>query len=538
MRSLLPSIAALALFQSLVLGSDWLTFYENGFRVSDGRAWNSPLTRSKRTPEGLRVIDPSTEKGSGCCFHLNWNVDPEKGAEVETRVKTISCSALWGVVLVVSDGQHEEAVTFFRDRVSLCYNKDASTPFHAADEFHTYRVTFKHPDIQVFADGKRIIDGKGKFTHAAPGGRNRLSFGAASSAAMGESVWQFVRCRGARIQRIPVRKPNVPGLDVAVGETQVILSGRRYTGMFKFNDGDIVVGNRRSSDAGKTWRQATPFDTGAYQFPDGEIVQLGFRSRQTDRPGIFAIDLWRSKDNGKTKRKERAILNVPEATGGTDDQGKPVAGPVCDHAIVCLRDGSLLAACYGQFKTDKVLCEVFPPEWRFYKYRTYVVRSTDRGRTWKYWATVAYDPSVGIESFCEADLLRLPGGDILCFMRTGGARGKHTPMYMSRSSDDGRTWAKPVPIADRGVWPNACRMRNGVLVITYGRPGNWLAFSLDNGHSWIGHFCFADAATTSYNTVEEVAPDTLFVVYDRRGLSDDGEYTTEEVGTYFTVNRR
>ena len=121
-----------------------------------------------------------------------------------------------------------------------------------------------------------------------------------------------------------------------------------------------------------------------------------------------------------------------------------------------------------------------------------------------------------------ADLLVLPDGEILCFRRTGGSGGKYTPLYLSRSADDGRTWSTPQPIADRGVWPNACRMHNGVLVCTYGRPGNWLAFSLDDGRTWTGHFCFHTGPTTSYNSVEEIAPDVLLVVMDATVPQEDG----------------
>jgi len=129
----------------------------------------------------------------------------------------------------------------------------------------------------------------------------------------------------------------------------------------------------------------------------------------------------------------------------------------------------------------------------------------DRPRkTWEYLSTVAYDPNIGLESFCEADLLTLPGGEILCFMRTGGSGGKHTPLYLSRSGDDGKTWSTPQPIADRGVWPNACRLHNGVLVCTYGRPGNWLAFSLDEGGPGPA-LLFLQWADHQLQLVEEVA---------------------------------
>ncbi len=535
MKSILLLAALAAAAQA---ESKWLTFYDNGFQPGRVGAWTSPLTSSRRTPEGLRIVDLSTKKGSGRCFHFNWNIDPKKGAEVEARLKTISCSALWGVVLVLADGEHEEGVTFFPDRVALCYHPKVKAAFPCADGFHTYRIVFKAPDIRVYADGRLLLDGKGQVTRPAPGKRNRVSFGSASSHAMGESIWKFVRCRGVRVPAVEVQAPRVPGLEVVRGATQIIVPGRRYIGMFKFRNGDICVDGKRSSDGGLTWRNAPGFSVSAYEFPDGEIVQIGFMMQKTGRPGYFTLPLWRSTDAGKTRRKETALLHIPDAVGGVNDLGKPVPGPACDHSIIQLRDGSLLAACYGQFKTDKVLCPAFPPAWKFYKYRSFVVRSTDRGKTWSYWATVAYDPSVGIESFCEPDLLTLPNGDILCFMRTGGARGRYSPMHMSRSRDDGRTWSKPRPIADRGVWPNACRMRNGVLVVTYGRPGNWLAFSLDDGRTWVGHFCFYAGGSTCYNTVEEVAPGKLLVVYDRRRLDAAGELRVEEVGTFFSVRRR
>ena len=81
-------------------------------------------------------------------------------------------------------------------------------------------------------------------------------------------------------------------------------------------------------------------------------------------------------------------------------------------------------------------------------------------------------------------------------------------------------------------------MKNGVLVCTYGRPGNWLAFSLDDGRTWRGHFCLHDGPTTSYNSVEEVAPDTLLVVYDGHRLDENGNLTQAVMGMRVTVKRQ
>ncbi len=514
----------------------WQAMYDGCF-ARGVTGWSSETTRSEKTPEGLRVTDPSTQKGSGRFYQLDWHADPARGATVEARLKAVSCSASWGVALLVSDGEHEEGVTFFPDKIALV-SAGRSAPFDAAGGFHTYRVRICGVDIRVWADDQLLLDGAGRFTAEAHHKRNQVGFGCASSSATGEAVWQSVRFQGGRIESALAGPPDVAGLDVRLGETTPLLPAGQYVSLFKFNDGSLVVGNQRSTDAGRTWKPGRGFHVGAFQFPDGEIVQLGFRTAATDRDGWFTADLVCSTDNGLTAKKETVSLHIPEATGGTGDDGSHFPGPVADHAIVQLRDGSLLASLYGQFKTDRVLVPTMPGKWKCFKYRTFVVRSTDRGRTWNYLATVAYDPDVGLESFCEPDLLTLPEGDILCFMRTGGSGGRFTPLHLSRSKDDGRTWSHPEPVADRGVWPNACRMKNGVLVCTYGRPGNWLMFSLDDGRTWKSPFCFYDRGTTSYNSVEEVEPDTLLVVYDGQFLDGNGDLKSGVFGTRLTVKRK
>lgn len=534
--ALYPVLAVMLSAVALAKAESWQAMYDGGFARGIA-GWSSELTRSEKTGEGLRVADLSTQKGSGRFYELDWHVNPGQGATVEARLKSVSCSAPWGVALLVSDGVHEAGVTFFPDRVALT-TAELSAPFHTAGAFHTYRVQIRGKDIKVWADETLLLDGTGKFTVAANRNRNKIGFGCASSSATGEAIWQIVRFQGGKIELPQADKPDVAGLEVQIGETQTIIPSGQYISLFKFNDGSIVVGEKRSRDTGKTWQHARAFHVGAFQFPDGEIVQLGFRTKKTNGDGCFTADLTRSTDNGLTLKKETATIHIPEGAGGTGDDGSWFEGPVADHAIVRLRDGSLLAAMYGQFKTDRVPVPTMPAKWGCFKYRAFVVRSTDRGRTWDYLATVAYDPSVGLESFCEPDLLTLPDGDILCFMRTGGSGGKFTPLYLSRSKDDGKTWSKPEPIADRGVWPNACRMKSGVLVCTYGRPGNWLAFSLDDGRTWRGHFCFDAGGSTSYNSIEEIEPGTLLVVHDGQRLDQDGNLGREVMGTRLTVKQR
>ena len=245
-----------------------------------------------------------------------------------------------------------------------------------------------------------------------------------------------------------------PGLEVQVGDTQILIPSHRMGYLCKLANGELVTGTyigcaehgeewaayaaaapswRRSQDGGKSWADTPAWPTyNGCQLPDGEIVHLGCgQLEETGTPGVYTTGLGRSTDNGYTHQSETATLvDVPELAKGKDGFGKNHLVGCVDHAVVRLEDGSLLAAMYGKFTTDV-------------KYRTFVVKSVDRGKTWHYLSSVAFDLTAGnehrAESFCEPDLLLLPGGEILCFMRTGGTyNSTFSPLYLSRSIDGGQ----------------------------------------------------------------------------------------------------
>ncbi|HOM84011.1 MAG TPA: hypothetical protein PLZ94_19735, partial [Armatimonadota bacterium] len=247
---------------------DWQSFYDGSFRLANARAWVSDLTRSAKTAQGLHIVDPSQEKGSARLYFAPWIVDREKGIEAEARLKSVSCSEGWGVVLSLADGMHEEGITFYPDRVELSHAR-VSAAFNTADAFHTYRVRCQGTDIEVWADGHLLIDGKGKFSAPAHSGRCQIAFGSGSSTAMGEAYWEYVRFRGAKTEPKPkMTVPKVPGLEIVPGEVRTILPDRQYVSMFKRADGALIVGDRCSRDGGQTWERAESFHVGAYQFPD------------------------------------------------------------------------------------------------------------------------------------------------------------------------------------------------------------------------------------------------------------------------------
>ncbi len=518
---------------------EWHVFYDGGFKLQPSGSWLGATTKSERTPEGLHIVDPTTEAGSGRLYYYLWQVKPEEGATVEARVKVTAASDLWGACVNVADGTHEEDVSFLPDRVALSYAKVSAT-FPVAEAFHTYRIVFQGQDIRVFADGKLLLDGAGKFT--APTlekNRNRIAFGASASNATSDAVWQMVRFQGGQAEEVkPVVVPSIRGLEISMGETIPIIPGTSYQSFFRFANGTLQVGGRRSTDGGRTWFDASGPWVGAFQFPDGEVIQLDYRTHQGEAAGWFNSALTRWDAEGKPLPTLRARLHVPDFVPMIDDDGSKRDGPWCDHAIIQLRDGSLLAACSGTFKEDTTPVSSYPTEFGAKRYRGWVSRSTDRGLTWEYLSTVTADPNLGSEGCNEMCLVRPPNGDLLCLFRTGGSAAKPSPLYQCRSADEARTWGKPEKVADRGVWPNVCLLKSGVLVCAYGRPGNWLTFSLDSGKTWVGHFCFYEGRTTSYMVPREITPGRVLVVWDRISYDDGGNETSGQVGTWFTVRRK
>jgi hypothetical protein len=146
-------------------------------------------------------------------------------------------------------------------------------------------------------------------------------------------------------------------------------------------------------------------------------------------------------------------------------------------------------------------------------------------------------PAVTQEGFREADIVQASNGDLVCIMRSGGrnpVEGTHlfpTPLYCSRSYDNGKSWTPPEQIADRGTCPSVIKLTNGILVCTYGRPGNWLIFSDDNGASWKGAFQFGSGGATNY--IIETEPNMIQVFHE---VEENGQDKLR--GTYFSVEKR
>ncbi len=367
-------------------------------------------------------------------------------------------------------------------------------------------------------------------------------------------------------ESVKSRVSYVPGIKVIRGETQVIVpEHKRFCpagSVFKFNNGDIQVHDRRSSDGGKTW-QPTEYvlENSAYQYPepDGEVVMFksSYTSEhcsgagrpessmlKTDQKGVYEAKFFRSRENGLHRVSDPARIYLPE-------QFHDWKGVLC-RRIVRLDDGNLLMSMYCRNEKGTALER---------KYRSLALHSTDRGKTWRYRSTIALDMTKNArgEGFDETSLLVLPGGKLLSFIRSGASYqasigsfnnndpaaempfgyAKQTPIYRTISTDGGRSWSQADPITSYGVWPDAVLLKNGLLALCYGRPGNWLMFSKDEGESWGPIIPFYHGLyppdCSNYVSMAEVAPNILLVVYARTNPND--HWRSELVGTYFYIKR-
>jgi hypothetical protein len=182
-----------------------------------------------------------------------------------------------------------------------------------------------------------------------------------------------------------------------------------------------------------------------YPQPDGSLQSEGTLAtpgENTAKPIPIRVAGW-----------PRPISNLATTDHGT------VAGFVFNGQCIELRNGRFLANLYGTFEGAK-------------RYALVCAESAD-GLDWQVTSTIADEicEVEGVEGPCESAFARLKDGRILCVFRMGG----FFLLAMSLSSDEGRTWTKPVqmPVAF-SVQPSLAVLPDGTIALSSGRPSIYL----------------------------------------------------------------
>ncbi|QKJ32627.1 exo-alpha-sialidase [Mucilaginibacter mali] len=273
----------------------------------------------------------------------------------------------------------------------------------------------------------------------------------------------------------------------------ILLMAREATEHFA-NDGDVIM--LRSKDGGKTWGEKQVIggvkdlderEGCGIQLRDGTILVSMFYNNNytvdgtynwegkgklppTDKPRLGS-ELIRSTDNGHTWSKMTTI----DLTGMPF---KGIEGPT--DAPIEMPDGSILMGVigYGNHGDSKNIASV-------------MLKSTDKGKSWKYLSTIADDPGGKYDGFVEPGITRTKTGRIVAGMRN---KQDENNIWMTYSDDDGKTWA-PLNRTDMIGHPvDLIQLKDGRVMATYGvregpgrhtEPGGVRAcFSSDNGKTW------------------------------------------------------
>lgn len=161
---------------------------------------------------------------------------------------------------------------------------------------------------------------------------------------------------------------------------------------------------------------------------------------------------------------------------------------------------------------------------------TLILRSADGGRSFDLWSEIPYAPDSAAdpkaakrEGFTEPFVCFMPDGSVLCLLRTTDGSGVG-PLYQVRSTDNGRTWTKPVVFDDLGVWPQMLTLKNGVTLAVYGRPGLYVRATADlSGLRWGERVALVQPGeyhkdTCSYAALLPLGDDAALVAYSEFNL--------------------
>lgn len=463
-------------------------------KLPDACGWGASKgaeTRSELTPDGLHIVDAGTQRTQLHCFSRSWSARPDRGGAAQATLRLVSCTGPSGMCLHVSDGTHEDGLTFYPDRIILS-GSGLEYAMDTTDAFHTYLIRFAGIHIEVWVDGKLMIDGWGSFTKPAHNGRRVVMFGSVSSAATGEAFWKDVRFASAIVpaEQVQGAKDIViyrrEGVYACFPSLKILSDGRWIAGFgtrSRRSHIDNTGGSARavSTDEGLTWAP-TKESPGDPRIVREDGTQINAHAR-----GWVYVD---EKELPEIKKRGRSWMHVREGTvaylgdprvrlKSPDGSSRVInlpcpapAGVMSFHQNCSfLRLGKMwLTAIYGSL-SPKGPSGVWG------------IRSEDDGETWDI-VQIAAPRSIGL-GFNETAVCGNSRGELVAMMRP---KNQGMNSFQCFSSDAGKTWGPPEDTGGWGYPSHLLLLKDGRMLWTRGyrrdSMGVRAAISDDGGHTW------------------------------------------------------
>ncbi|MFC4120800.1 sialidase family protein [Nonomuraea zeae] len=349
--------------------------------------------------------------------------------------------------------------------------------------------------------------------------------------------------------------PNVSALDVAGPHGA---PAQKVITTFTTNVDQVVTLTNEaavSTDGGLRFgpSSATPLREAPIQLLDGRFFATEYYPRRTG-PHTATLGILTSSalHDGESWVRSEAVLRTP---------GDLLPGGAAHGVPIQLADGTILVTVYARYSDTGA-------------YQAEVYASRDGGRTFDRRGVIAppepapppsgsppdsppssppapvpgsapspapgagaVAPATGFV-YNEASIAQTVDGSLLAVLRRDG--GRFSTLHQTRSADGGRTWA---PVRElrfsgldcvvRGVAPKLLLTPGGLLVLSAGRPDNWLAVSPDGlGDEWreprVTYHnrdgIWGTHGSSGYTGIAAVGPHRLIQVFDNcklPGVRDD-----------------